>query len=113
VARIESLVFTAPSPEDALSGVMSLTPAMPDFHTVGDDQLEPSEGWYAGWLLNQVRTGKARGCPCDMPGCHCDGFAGSLPDSGICGCCMAECPDAHDDWEEHRSHNNEDEGEDS
>lgn|GEM_PF-4829622 len=91
--------FVAPSPVDALVGVMALTPTPSGYcDDAEDDSTEaPAEGLYHRYIHNLTLSGAARGCTCDQEGCHCDGIADMPLEPGVCGCCLVDCPTAHGD----------------
>lgn len=101
VGEAPSLSFAAPSPVEALEGLMALAPTPSgiieeDEHDLRDE-TDP-RALYDEYIQELLLSGAARGCACDKAGCHCDGIADISPlGYAICGCCMADCPDAHNE----------------
>ncbi|MGC4154494.1 MAG: hypothetical protein QM628_15650 [Propionicimonas sp.] len=97
VASLEdspTVTWIAPTPVEALEGLMALTP-IPDA-TVGEDEDDrDGREVYDEYIRALIRSGAARGCACDRPDCHCDGIADAGEGYLVCGCCMADCQDAH------------------
>ena len=96
VAAIEekSLSWIAPSPGEALNGLMALTP-VPNGIVDGAVTPEGRQG-YDAFIKGLIDSGAARGCECDKPACHCDGIADVLyTENNKCACCLADCPSVH------------------
>lgn len=90
-----SLTWIAATPTEALEGLMALTP-VPDATVDEDEDHRDGREAYDEFIWALIRSGTARGCACDRPGCHCDGIADAGEGYLVCGCCMADCPDAHE-----------------
>jgi hypothetical protein len=93
-----SLSWLAPSPTEVLQGLMALAPTPSGI--LEEDEIDDEDdprGHYDQYIQELILSGAASGCTCDKPGCHCDGV-GDLSPLGYstCACCMADCPDAHD-----------------
>jgi hypothetical protein len=88
-----------------LAGLIALTPAPSGI--IDEDENDPRDesdprALYDEYIRESILSGTARGCTCDYPGCHCDGIADAAVVGEVCGCCLADCPDAHDNvqWRE-------------